>query len=203
MARKSKRSKRRILVVDIGGTHIKFEASGQRQRREFSSGPQMSARKMVSELKRLTKDWDYDVLSIGYPGLVVRDRVVADPHNLGSGWAGFDFQKAFNRPVKVVNDAVMQAVGSYEGGRMLFLGLGTGLGSAMIIDGVIEPMELAHLPYRKGKTFEEYAGAAGLRRLGRRKWRKHALDIIDRLSAALEPEYVVLGGGNADKIRKL
>jgi polyphosphate glucokinase len=159
MARKRKRSKQRILIVDVGGTHVKFEVSGQR--REFSSGPQMSARKMVSELKRLTKDWDYDVLSIGYPGLVVRDRVVAEPHNLGSGWAGFDFQKAFKRPVKVVNDAVMQALGSYEGGRMLFLGLGTGLGSAMIIDGAIEPMELAHLPCRKGKTFEEYAGASG------------------------------------------
>jgi polyphosphate glucokinase len=203
MARKSKRSKRRILVVDVGGTHVKFEASGQRQRREFDSGPRMSARKMVSELKRLTKDWDYDVLSIGYPGLVMRDRVVAEPHNLGSGWAGFDFQKAFRRPVKLVNDAVMQALGSYEGGRMLFLGLGTGLGSAMIIDDAIEPMELAHLPYRKGKTFEQYAGAAGLRRLGIRKWRKHVLDIIARLSAALEPEYVVLGGGNADKIGKL
>jgi polyphosphate glucokinase len=203
MARKSRRSKRRILVVDIGGTHIKFEVSGQRQRREFISGPRMTATRMVSEVKRLTKDWDYDVLSIGYPGLVVRDRVVAEPHNLGSGWAGFDFQKAFKRPVRLVNDAVMQALGSYEGGRMLFLGLGTGLGSAMIIDGAIEPMELAHLPYRKGKTFEAYAGAAGLRRLGQRKWRKHVLDIIDRLSAALEPEYIVLGGGNADKVGKL
>jgi polyphosphate glucokinase len=203
MARKSKRSKRRILVVDIGGTHIKFEVSGQRQRREFSSGPQMTATRMVSEVKRLTKEWDYDVLSIGYPGLVVRDRVVAEPHNLGFGWAGFDFQKAFKRPVRLVNDAVMQALGGYEGGRMLFLGLGTGLGSAMIIDGAIEPMELAHLPYRKGKTFEAYAGAAGLQRLGRRKWRKHVLDIIDRLSAALEPEYIVLGGGNADKVGKL
>ncbi len=203
MARKKKRSRRRILVLDVGGTHVKFELSGQRQRREFKSGPQMSARRMVSEVKRLTKDWHYDVISIGYPGFVLRGRVVADPHNLGSGWAGFDFQKAFGRPVKLVNDAVMQAVGSYDGGRMLFLGLGTGLGSAMIIDGVIEPMELAHLPYRKGKTFEHFAGAAGLQRLGKQKWRKHVLDIIGRLTAALEPEYVVLGGGNAGKVGKL
>lgn len=203
MARESKGSKRRILVIDVGGTHIKFEASGQRERREFNSGPRMTAKRMVSEVKRLTKDWDYDVMSIGYPGLVVRDRVVAEPHNLGPGWAGFDFQKAFKRPVKVINDAAMQAVGSYEGGRMLFLGIGTGLGSAMIVDGVIEPMELAHLPYRKGRTFEDYAGVRGIRRLGKRKWRKHVLDIIRRLTAALQPEYVVLGGGNADKIGKL
>ncbi|AMN41016.1 polyphosphate glucokinase [Rhodoplanes sp. Z2-YC6860] len=203
MARKSKGSRRRILVIDVGGTHIKFEVSGQRERREFNSGPQMTAKRMVSEVKRLTKDWDYDVLSIGYPGLVVRDRVVAEPHNLGPGWAGFDFQKAFKRPVKLLNDAAMQALGSYDGGRMLFLGIGTGLGSAMIVDGVIEPMELAHLPYRKGKTFEDYAGVRGIRRLGKRKWRKHVLDIINRLTAALQPEYVVLGGGNADKIGKL
>jgi polyphosphate glucokinase len=203
MAKKNKRSKRRILVVDIGGTHVKFEASDQQRRREFKSGPRMSAKRMVGEVKRLTKGWGYDVISIGYPGLVVRGRVVAEPHNLGSGWAGFDFQKAFGRPVKLVNDAVMQAVGSYEGGRMLFLGLGTGLGSAMIIDGAIEPMELAHLPYRKGKTFEYFAGAAGLERLGKQRWRNHVLDIIDRLTAALEPEYVVLGGGNAEKVGKL
>ncbi|WP_335341065.1 ROK family protein [Rhodoplanes sp. Z2-YC6860] len=190
-------------MIDVGGTHIKFEVSGQRERREFNSGPQMTAKRMVSEVKRLTKDWDYDVLSIGYPGLVVRDRVVAEPHNLGPGWAGFDFQKAFKRPVKLLNDAAMQALGSYDGGRMLFLGIGTGLGSAMIVDGVIEPMELAHLPYRKGKTFEDYAGVRGIRRLGKRKWRKHVLDIINRLTAALQPEYVVLGGGNADKIGKL
>jgi len=158
---------------------------------------------MVSEVKRLTKDWDYDVVAVGYPGLVARGRVAAEPHNLGHGWTGFDFEKAFGRPVKVINDAAMQALGSYRGGRMLFLGLGTGLGSAMIVDDVIEPMELAHLPYRKGKTFEDYVGAAGLRRLGKKKWRKHALDVVARLTAALEPEYVVLGGGNVDKLGKL
>jgi polyphosphate glucokinase len=200
MAKKSKSLRRRILVVDVGGTHVKFELSGQKRRCEFKSGPRMSAKRMVNEVKRLTKDWDYDVVSIGYPGLVVRGRIVAEPHNLGPGWAGFDFQKAFSRPVTLVNDAVMQAVGSYDGGRMLFLGLGTGLGSAMIIDGTLEPMELAHLPYRKGKTFEYYAGAAGLQRLGKQKWRKRVLDIIARLIAAVEPEYVVLGGGNADKL---
>src|SRR5689334_4355226 len=156
-------SKRRILAVDVGGTHVKFEVNGRSERREFKSGPKLTARRMVSEVKRLTKDWDYDVVSVGYPGLVARGRVAAEPHNLGHGWTGFDFEKAFGRPVKVINDAAMQALGSYRGGRMLFLGLGTGLGSAMIVDDVIEPMELAHLPYRKGKTFEDYVGAAGLK----------------------------------------
>jgi len=133
----------------------------------------------------------------------MRNRVVAEPHNLGRGWTGFDFEKAFGCPVKILNDAAMQALGSYQGGRMLFLGLGTGLGTAMIVDGVIEPMELAHLPYRKGKTFEDYVGVAGLKRLGKKKWRKHVVDVIERLIAALEPEYVVLGGGNVDRLGKL
>jgi polyphosphate glucokinase len=158
---------------------------------------------MVNEVKRLASDWSYDVVSIGYPGLVVRDRVVAEPHNLGRGWTDFDFEKAFGCPVKIINDAAMQALGSYRGGKMLFLGLGTGLGTTMIVDGVIEPMELAHLPYRKGKTFEHYVGAAGLRHFGKTKWRKHVVDVIRRLMAALEPEYVVLGGGNADKLGRL
>jgi polyphosphate glucokinase len=201
--RKRRKSKRRILTLDVGGTHIKFEISGQSERREFKSGPKLSAKRMVSEVKRLTADWSYDAVSIGYPGLVLRDRVVAEPHNLGNGWAGFDFKKAFGCPVKIINDAAMQALGSYQGGKMLFLGLGTGLGTAMIVDGVIEPMELAHLPYRKGKTFEDYVGAAGLKRLGTKKWRKHVVDVIERLIAALEPEYVVLGGGNAGKLGKL
>ena len=169
---KSRKTKRRILVVDVGGTHVKFEISGQSERREFKSGPKLSAKRMVSEVKRLTSDWRYDAVSIGYPGLVVRDRVVAEPHNLGPGWTDFDFKKAFGCPVKIINDAAMQALGSYQGGKMLFLGLGTGLGTTMIVDGVIEPMELAHLPYRKGKTFEDYVGAAGLKRSGKKKWRK-------------------------------
>jgi polyphosphate glucokinase len=202
-SRGSKSSKRRILAVDVGGTHVKFEVSGQPGRREFATTHKLSARRLVSEVKRLTKDWDYDVVSMGYPGLVMRGRIVAEPHNLGDGWVGFDFDKAFGRPVKILNDAAMQALGSYEGGRMLFLGLGTGLGTAMIFDNVIEPMELAHLPYRKDKTFEDYVGAAGLRRLGKKKWRKRVLDVIQRLTAALAPEYVVLGGGNAKNLGQL
>jgi polyphosphate glucokinase len=157
---------------------------------------------MFATVKRMTADWSYDAVSIGYPGVVLRNRIMAEPRNLGRGWRGFDFAKAFRRPVKIVNDAVMQALGSYRGGRMLFLGLGTGLGSTLIVDGVIAPMELAHLPYRNGKTFEHYVGAAGLQRLGKRKWRKHAIDVIERLTAALEPEYVILGGGNAKKLGK-
>jgi len=201
--RRRRKSNLRILTVDVGGTHVKFEVSGRSERREFASGSKLSAKRMVDEVKRLTRDWDYDVVSVGYPGLVVRNRVVAEPHNLGRGWVGFDFEKAFGCPVRVVNDAVMQALGSYQGGRMLFLGLGTGLGSAMIVDGAIEPMELAHLPYRKGRTFEGYVGAAGRKRLGQKKWRKRVVDVIEQLTAALEPEYVVLGGGNAKNLGKL
>jgi polyphosphate glucokinase len=201
--KKSRKTGRRILVVDVGGTHVKFEVSGQSERREFKSGPKLSAKRMVSEVKRLTSDWRYDAVTIGYPGLVVRDRVVAEPHNLGPGWTDFDFKKGFGCPVKIINDAAMQALGSYQGGKMLFLGLGTGLGTAMIVDGVIEPMELAHLPYRKGKTFEDCVGAAGLKRSGKKKWRRQVVDVITRLIAALEPEYVVLGGGNAGKLGKL
>jgi len=158
---------------------------------------------MVKRVKELTKDWSYDLISLGYPGPVFRNRPTAEPYNLGHGWAGFDFAKAFRRPVRVVNDALMQALGSYEGGRMLFLGFGTGLGSAMIIDGVLEPMELGHLPYRKSKTFEDYVGAAGLRRLGKKKWQRNVADVVERLAAALQPEYIVLGGGNAEKIERL
>src|SRR5262245_44172880 len=202
MKRPRARKRLRILTVDVGGTHVKFEVTHHTERREFDSGPGLSAKRMVATVKRMTEDWSYDVVSIGYPGVVSRDRIVAGPRNLGRGWRGLDFAKAFGRPVRVVNDAVMQALGSYRGGRMLFLGLGTGLGSAMIIDGVIAPMELAHLPYRDGRTFEDHVGARGLKRFGRKKWRKHALDVIVRLTAALEPEYVVVGGGNAKKLGK-
>jgi polyphosphate glucokinase len=158
---------------------------------------------MVRKVKALTKDWSYDVVSIGYPGPVVNNRPLSEPHNLGLGWAGFNFEKAFGRPTRVVNDALMQAIGSYQGGRMLFLGLGTGLGSAMIVDGILEPMELAHLPYRSGKTFEQCVGAAALKRVGRKKWQRVVDDVLKRLLAALEPDYVMVGGGNADKIDKL
>jgi polyphosphate glucokinase len=200
---KDRKAGRKVLIVDVGGTHVKLELSGQSERREFKSGPKLTAKRMIGEVKRLAADWSYDVVSIGYPGLVVRDRVVAEPHNLGPGWTNFDFSKAFGCPVKIINDAAMQALGSYRGGKMLFLGLGTGLGTTMIVDGVIEPMELAHLPYRKGKSFEDYVGAAGLKRFGQTKWRKNVFDVIERLMAALEPEYVVLGGGNVDRLGKL
>ena len=200
----SKRTSRRtILAIDIGGTHVKVMTDRERVRREIESGPHLTAREMVRRVKALTRDWSYDVISIGYPGPVVHNRPMLEPHNLGHGWAGFNFRKAFGCPTKVVNDALMQAIGSYQGGRMLFLGLGTGLGSAMIVDGLAEPMELGHLPYRKGKTFEDYVGAAGLARRGKKKWRKSVDDVIARLFAALEPDYIVLGGGNAGLVDNL
>jgi len=195
MAKKAKR--RTVLAIDIGGTHVKVMTNKARIKREFESGPKLSAKEMVRQVKALTRDWSYDVISVGYPGPVVHERPVTQPYNLGPGWAGFNFQKAFGRPTRVVNDALMQAIGSYQGGRMLFLALGTGLGSAMIVDGVAEPMELGHLPYRNGKTFEHYVGAAGLKHHGTKRWRKIVDDVVARLFAALEPDYVVLGGGNA------
>ena len=203
-----KRTKRRIstkniLTIDVGGSRVKVMTSRVRKKHQFSSGSHLSAKAMVKKIKDLTKDWSYDVISLGYPGPVIRNRPFAEPHNLGHGWAGFDFARAFDRPTRVVNDALMQALGSYKGGRMLFLGLGTGLGSAMIVDGVLAPMELGHLPYRKGKTFEDYVGAAGLKRLGKKKWQRKVADVVERLAAALQPEYIVLGGGNAKKIERL
>src|SRR6266568_995121 len=193
----------RILVIDVGGTHVKVLASGQRTRREVESGPSMTPGRMVTAVKRLTADWRYDVVSIGYPGPVLHGRPIAEPHNLGPGWVGFNFRKAFGCPVKIINDAAMQALGSYRGGRMLFLGLGTGLGSAMIIDGVLEPMELGHLPYKKGRTYEDYVGARGLERLGKKRWRRHVADVAKRLKTALEIKDLVLGGGNAQRLEAL
>jgi polyphosphate glucokinase len=191
-----------VLVVDIGGAHVKILATGQKQSREFPSGPKMTPRKMVAGVKKLAKDWKYDTVSIGYPGVVLGNRPAADPYNLGQGWAGFDFEAAFKRPVKVINDAAMQALGSYKHGKMLFLGLGTGLGSAMVIDGIVEPMELGHLPYKKA-TFEDYVGIRGLKKYGKKKWRRFVTDVVKRLVAALEPNDVVLGGGNVKKLKKL
>jgi polyphosphate glucokinase len=191
-----------VLVVDVGGTHVKILATGQKQSREFPSGPTLTAKQMVAGVKKLAGDWKYDAVSIGYPGVVLRNRPVAEPHNLGRGWMGFDFEAAFKRPVKVVNDAAMQALGSYKGGKMLFLGLGTGLGSAMIVDGIVEPMELGHLPYKK-RTFEDYVGVRGYARLGKKNWRKEVADVVARLIAALEPEDVVLGGGDVKKLKEL
>ncbi len=193
----------KILVIDVGGTHVKILATGHKEKREIVSGPTLTPRRMVAEIRKLAADWQYHAVSIGYPGPVLHGRIVAEPHNLGRGWVRFDFRKAFRRPVKIVNDAAMQALGSYEGKRMLFLGLGTGLGSAMIVNGILEPMELAHLPYKKGRTYEEYVGLAGLKRLGKRKWRRHVNKVVGQLLAALEADYVVLGGGNANLLKKL
>jgi polyphosphate glucokinase len=187
----------KILVIDIGGTHIKLLATGQTKPVKIDSGPKMTPGKMVEDVRAATAKWKYDRISIGYPGLVVRGKPVGDPHNLGKGWVGFDYQKALGKPVRMINDAAMQALGSYQGGSMLFLGVGTGLGSALIVDGVLEPLELAHLPYRSGRTYEEFVGRAGLERLGKKRWRKYVLDVIERLRTALEAEYVELGGGNS------
>jgi polyphosphate glucokinase len=178
-------------------------ATGHSIHREFESGPIMTARAMVKRVKQLTADWRYDAVSIGFPGPVLHGRIVAEPVNLGGGWVRFDFRRAFGRPVRIVNDAAMQALGSYRGGSMLFLGFGTGLGTALIVDGVIEPMELAHLPYLTGKTYEDYVGLRGLKRLGKKKWRKHACDVAKRFKAALEAEDLVLGGGSAKQLKKL
>jgi polyphosphate glucokinase len=192
-----------ILVIDVGGTHIKVLATGQKEPVKIDSGPKMTAQKMVKEVRAATKSWNYSVVSIGYPAPVVHGRPLSEPHNLGGGWVGFDFRKAFGRPVKIVNDAAMQALGIYQGGRMLFLGLGTGLGSAMIVDGVLEPMEVAHLPYKKGRTFEDYLGIRGLKRLGKKKWRRYVTRITEQLKNALQADYVVLGGGNARLLKTL
>ncbi len=193
----------KILVVDVGGTNVKLLASGQRVVRKCRSGPKLTAEQMVAAVVKAAKGWKYDAVSIGYPGPVSRGRVLAEPKNLGPGWVGFDFEKAFGCPVRLINDAAMQALGSYEGGRMLFLGLGTGLGSALIADHVIMPMELAHLPYKKGRSFEDYVGRRGLKRFGKKKWRRTVDDVVSRLKAALVADYVVLGGGNTKKLGRL
>jgi polyphosphate glucokinase len=192
----------KVLVVDVGGTHVKILATGRRAHREFPSGPTLTAKQMVAGVMALSGDWKYSVVSLGFPGPVLQGRPVAEPHNLGPRWVRFDYRAAFGRPIKIVNDAAMQALGGYKGGKMLFLGLGTGLGSAMIVNGIVEPMELGHLPYRKA-TYEDYVGSRGLERHGKKQWRKHVADVVARLVAALEPEDVVLGGGNAHKLKHL
>src|SRR5579863_4419915 len=194
---------RRVLAIDVGGSHVKMRVFGRRELRQFESGPKLKPRQMVAQVHELTGDWIYDAVSIGYPGVVLHGKVVAEPHNLGRGWVGFDFQKAFGRPTHVMNDAAMQAVGSYEGGRMLFLGLGTGLGSALILDGVVAPMELAHLRFKKGRSYEEWVGERGLKRLGIKKWSRAVDEVVTQLCAALEADYVVIGGGNARKLKRL
>ena len=192
----------KVLAIDIGGTHVKMLATGQKEHREFESGKTMTPRKMIAGVKKLAKGWNYDVISIGYPGPVLHNRPVAEPHNLGKGWVGFNLQRAFRCPVKVTNDAAMQALGSYRKGTMLFLGLGTGLGTTLIVNGFVEPMELGHLPYLKA-TYEDYVGLRGLEKHGKKKWERHVADVVKRLTTALEPTDVVLGGGNVKKLNKL
>jgi polyphosphate glucokinase len=191
-----------VLVIDIGGTHVKVLATGQKTMRQSESGPSLTPRKMVSQVRKLVSDWKYGAISIGYPGPVLLNRPVSEPWNLGKGWKGFNFEAAFKLPVKVINDAAMQALGSYKRGKMLFLGLGTGLGSAAIVDGIIEPLELGHLPYKEA-TFEDYLGIRGLKKYGKKKWRRYVADAVERLIAALEPEDVVIGGGNVHRLEKL
>lgn len=202
MNRKNNARPVKVLVIDVGGTHVKILASGQKAHKQFDSGPKLTPKVMVAGVRKLAKGWKYDAVSIGYPGPVLHGRPVAEPHNLGKGWVAFHYRAAFRRPVKIVNDAAMQALGSYRGGKMLFLGLGTGLGSTMIVEGIVEPMELGHLPYEKA-TYEDYVGVRGLKKHGKRKWRRYVADVVERLIAALEPDDVVLGGGNVRKLKKL
>ena len=194
---------RRVLAIDIGGSHVKILVTGQTEKRAADSGATMTPSRMVAAVKKLAVGWPYDVVAIGYPGPVLHNRPMLEPHNLASGWVGFNYEKAFGKPVRMLNDAAMQALGSYKGGRMLFLGLGTGLGTALVWEGQVEPLELAHLPYKKGKTFEDYVGVRALERLGKKKWRKEVAEVIQRLRAALLAEYVVVGGGNAKKLDKV
>ncbi len=191
-----------VLVVDVGGTHVKILATGQHEPLRLPSGPAFTARQMVAGVRKLARGWKYDVVSIGYPGPVLHNHPVAEPHNLGKGWVGFDFEKAFGRPVRLVNDAEMQALGSYKRGKMLFLGLGTGLGSSLVVNRITEPMELGHLPYKKG-TYEDYVGERALEKQGKKRWRRHVADVVSRLIAALEPDDVVLGGGNVKQLDEL
>jgi len=194
----------RVLAVDIGGHNVKILATGQTDPRKIPSGPELTPDKMVRAVKARATDWDYDVISMGYPGPVRDGRPHEDPQNLGAGWVGFDYAAGFGVPIRILNDAAMQALGSYRGhGRMLFLGLGTGLGSAIVDDWEVEPMELAHLPYRKGRTYEDYVGIEGLERRGEKKWRRSVLDVIERLAEGLQVDYVVLGGGNAKRLKEL
>lgn len=194
--------RQRVLVIDVGGSHVKIMATGHADERRMVSGPALTAAQMAAGVRRLARGWEYDAVAIGFPGPVAHDRPVAEPVNLGAGWVGFDYAKAFGCPVRMVNDAAMQALGGYNGGKMLFLGFGTGLGTTLIVDGVLVPMELAHLPYRKA-TFEDYVGERALLRFGRRKWEKFVGDVVARLTAAFEPEDIVLGGGNAARLRDL
>jgi polyphosphate glucokinase len=193
----------KILVIDVGGTNIKLGMTGRIVPLKVPSGATMTAAQMVAAVRKATGDWNYDAVTIGYPGPVVKNRVAAEPKNLGAGWRRFDYAKAFGKRVRILNDAAMQALGSYRGGRMLFLGLGTGLGSALVIDGELAPLELAHLPYRKGRTYEDYVGKRGMKRLGMKRWRKHVAKVIELLRHGLQADEVVLGGGEAKNVKTL
>ena len=193
----------KVLVIDVGGTNVKVLATGRREPRKIASGPTLTAAQMAEAVLMATEDWKYEAVSIGYPGPILQGRPALEPHNLGPGWVAFDYEGAFNKPVKLINDAAMQALGSYSGGAMLFLGLGTGLGSALVRDKMVAPLELAHLPYKKGRTFEDYVGLRGLQRLGKKKWRKTVEDVVNRLKAAMVTDSVVLGGGNSKKLKHL
>jgi hypothetical protein len=199
----ARQKQRAVLVIDVGGTHVKLLMTGQKESVKIPSNLSMTAAKMVRVVKKTTRSWRYDCIAMGYPGPVINNHPLREPHNLGGGWVGFNFRKAFGHPTKIINDASMQALGSYKGGRMLFLGLGTGLGSAMVIDGVLEPMELAHLFYKHGKTYEDYLGIRGLEKYGKKKWRREVFKVTKILKVALEADYVVLGGGNAARLKKL
>jgi predicted NBD/HSP70 family sugar kinase len=198
-----RRKPKHILVIDIGGSHVKFRIGARGASEAFVSGPHLTPARMTRELRQHLGDARFDAVSIGYPGMVFHGRIVAEPHNLGGGWVRYDFARALGRPVRIVNDAAMQAIGSYTGGRMLFIGLGTGLGATLIIDGVVEPTEIGHMPYKRGRTFEEYAGERGRKRLGNRKWRKAVKEVIADLKAAFEADYIVIGGGNASRLKRL
>ena len=194
---------KKVLAVDIGGSHVKIMANTGGQVRKIASGPTMNAETMATDLQTLWAGLDFDVIAMGYPGPVVHNKILSEPHNLAPGWVGFDFEKRFGKPVRIINDALMQAIGSYDGGRMLFLGLGTGLGAAMIVEHVAQPMELAHLPYKKGRTYEDYLGEASLEKRGHKKWKRHVFAAVETLTAALQPDYVVIGGGNVDELDAL
>jgi polyphosphate glucokinase len=192
-----------VLVIDVGGTHVKVGSTSERVPLKIPSGTSMTAKQMADQVILGTRGWKYDHISIGYPGPVAHDHPLAEPHNLAPGWIDFPYQTVFQKPIRFINDAAMQALGGYRGGRMLFLGIGTGLGSAMVFDGVVVPLELAHLPYRKGRTYEDYLGKDGLELRGKKRWRRSVLDVIERLKNAFVCEYVLLGGGNAKLMTQL
>jgi len=192
----------KVLVIDVGGTSVKILATGKKEPRSFPSGPTMIPKQMVAGVKKLAGDWKYDAVSIGYPGLVSKGRIASEPHNLAPGWRRYDFEAAFKCPVRLINDAAMQALGSYEGGLLLFIGLGTGLGSALVANGVVVPMELSHFPYRNG-TYEDYVGLRGIERFGKKRWQEYVAFAVISLIEALHPDDVVLGGGNARNLKRL